>query len=89
MMTGLASVGKFADVDSLPLVDPTGLSRAQLEGRACVSCHKRFPRPTVPLGRLGTGEVLYRCPECLVTLEPVEPGPDSILATRSESERPR
>jgi hypothetical protein len=54
----------------LPLIDATGLSRAQRLGRACVSCQKRFPRPTIPVGRTGAGDLLYRCPECVVVLEP-------------------
>ena len=68
----------------LPLIDATGLTQAQREGRACVSCHKRFPKPTVPVGRLVTCEVLYRCPECLVELEPVGRGQASILAGRQQ-----
>jgi len=63
-----ASVDSMGD---LPLIDATGLTWAQRLGRACVSCHKRFPRPTVAVGRTGASEVLYRCPECTVVLEPV------------------
>jgi DNA-directed RNA polymerase subunit RPC12/RpoP len=71
----------------LPLIDATGLTRGQRAGRACVCCGKRFPRPSVPVGRLATGEVLYRCPECSVVLEPAEPGRARVLTNRSDSER--
>ena len=77
-----------ADVAELPLLDATGLTRAQRVGRACVSCRKRFPRPTVPVGRVARGEVLYRCPECAVVLEPAELGLVRVLTNRSDSERP-
>lgn len=69
----------------LPLIDPTGLTRAQRDGRACVSCRKRFPRPTVAVGRLAVGQVLYRCPECRVELEPIGPGPPSLLSAQPRS----
>jgi len=71
----------------LPLIDATELTRAQLDGRACVSCRKRFPRPTIPVGTVATGEVLYRCPECEVVLEPADPGPACRLAGHSYSGR--
>jgi hypothetical protein len=58
----------------LPLIDATGLTRAQRLGRACVSCRKRVPSPTVAVGQTGTGEVVYRCPDCMVVLEPVSSG---------------
>jgi hypothetical protein len=54
----------------LPLIDPAGLSAAQLSGHACLSCGKRWPRPVVPAGRTEDGEVLQRCEECVVMLEP-------------------
>ncbi|HEY2641276.1 MAG TPA: hypothetical protein VGI66_15510 [Streptosporangiaceae bacterium] len=54
----------------LPLIDTSSLSGAQRHGRECVSCGKRWPRPTVPVGQTDMGHVLYRCTECLVTLEP-------------------
>jgi hypothetical protein len=63
----------------LQLIDATGLTRAQRLGRACVSCHKRFPRPAVAAGRTGAGELLYRCPECVVVLEPVDPRSSEVL----------
>ena len=53
----------------LPLIDATDLTRAQRQGKECLSCSKRFPRPTVPVGRTGAGDILYRCPECEVVLE--------------------
>jgi hypothetical protein len=73
----------------LPVIDASALTRAQRDGRACVSCRKRFPRPTVPVGRLVTGQVLYRCPECLVELEPTGSGPDSLLSAQPQSNRRR
>jgi hypothetical protein len=78
----------LANVAGLPLIDAVGLTQAQLEGGACVSCQKQLPRPTVPVGRLVTGGVLYRCLECRVSLEPIEPGPP-IPSTQTESKRPR
>lgn len=72
----------------LPLIDATGLTRAQRDGLACVSCRKRFPRPTVPIGQVASGEVLYRCPECAVVLESADTGLVRVLSTRSDSERP-
>jgi hypothetical protein len=76
----------LANMADLPLIDATGLTRAQRDGGACVSCQKRFPRPTVPIGRLVTGEVLYRCPECAVVLESADAGPVRVT-TRSDTER--
>ncbi len=35
-----------------PVVDPVGLSAAQLLGDACVVCRKKWPRPRVRVGRL-------------------------------------
>jgi len=71
-------------VAELPLIDATGLTRAQRSGRGCVSCRKRFPRPTVAVGRVLTGGVLYRCPECAVVLEPAELGLARVLTDRSD-----
>ena len=73
----------------LPLIDTAGMTRSQRAGRGCVSCQKAFPRPTVPVGQLVTGEVIFRCRECLVTLEQVEPGAGRVLTTPCESEQPR
>jgi hypothetical protein len=72
----------------LPLIDAAGLTRAQRDGHACVSCRKRWPRPTIPVGRTGTGAVLYRCPDCLITLAPADPGLVRILTTHSDCEYP-
>ena len=72
----------------LLLIDATGLTKAQRAGRECASCRKRFPRPAVPIGRLATGETVYRCAECAVVLEPIASGQVRILATRADSERP-
>jgi hypothetical protein len=47
------------------IISPEGLSRAQRDGDACVSCRKVFPRPTVRVGRLPSGGALYACPECV------------------------
>jgi hypothetical protein len=71
----------------LPVIDATSLTRAQRLGRACVSCQKRFPRPTVPVGRTGEGELLYRCPECVVVLEPIDPPSSRMHAVVREFER--
>jgi hypothetical protein len=71
----------------LPLIDATGLTRAQRAGRECVSCRKRFPRPTVPIGKVASGDMLYRCPECTIVLEHVDFGLARILTNRSDSER--
>ena len=78
-----ASVDSMGD---LPLIDATGLTRAQRLGHACVSCRKRFPRPTVTVGQTGAGELLYRCPECIVVLEPVS-SPASRVHTVSPEPR--
>jgi hypothetical protein len=75
------------NVGELPLIDATGLTKAQRAGHGCVTCRKRFPRPTVPVGRVATGEVLYRCPECAVVLEPAGPGVARVLNTRSDADR--
>ena len=81
------SGANLANMADLPLIDATGLTRAQRDGRACVSCRKRVPRPTVPIGRLASGEVLYRCPECAVVLEPADKSLVRIPAPRPDSER--
>jgi hypothetical protein len=70
----------------LPLIDAKSLTRAQRQGRECVSCGKRWPRPTVPAGRTDIGDVLYRCPECLVTLEPAV-AEQSQLATHCDGDQ--
>ena len=72
----------------LPLIDATGLTHAQCLGRECVSCRKRFPRPSVPVGQLDTGEILYRCPECQVVLEVLD-APTRRIATIPQSESDR
>ena len=71
----------------LPLIDSTGLTQAQRDGRECVSCRKRFPRPVVPVGRVATGEILYRCPECAIVLEPADSGPRRVLIIQSDTDR--
>jgi len=52
-----------------PLVDATALTTAQRAGVACVSCHKKWPRPSVPAGHLANGQLLYRCDDCVVVTE--------------------
>jgi hypothetical protein len=84
-MTACRPAGNVDKVGELPLIDASELTRAQREGRACVACRKRFPSPTVPVGRAATGELLYRCPDCSVILEPVDPGVARVLITRSDS----
>jgi hypothetical protein len=53
----------------LPLIDAAGLSAGQLDGTACVRCSKVWPAPEVPCGRTSTGQVLYRCADCVVVLD--------------------
>ena len=53
-----------------PLIDPAGLSRAQLAGKACASCGKRWPRPRRPLGVTPDGARLKICDDCHPLLEP-------------------
>lgn len=71
---------------NLPLIDAAGLTTAQRRGRECVACRKRWPRPSVAVGQTGSGDVLYRCADCLVTLEPAEPGQTRRLAAAPDSE---
>jgi hypothetical protein len=78
-MTVLPTAANVNIVADLPLIDATGLTRAQRLGRACVSCHKRFPKPTVAVGQTGAGDHLYRCAECLVVLEPVDSRSSRVL----------
>ena len=62
----------LGSVDELPLIDATTLTAAQRAGRACAVCGKRFPRPDVPAGRTGAGEILRRFPDCPVILKPAD-----------------
>jgi hypothetical protein len=73
----------------LPLIDASDLTRAQRQGKECVSCFKRFPRPTVPVGRTGAGDILYRCPECEVVLEYADDRPVAVpvVATKPGAHR--
>lgn len=87
-MTTLFAAASVQSMGDLPLIDATGLTRAQRLGRACVSCHKRFPRPTVAVGLTGAGEHLYRCPECIVVLEPVSSDSPRVLTVSPESSPP-
>jgi hypothetical protein len=86
-MTALIIAASVDDMSDLPLIDATGLTRAQRLGRACVSCHKRFPRPTVAVGLTGAGDLLLRCPECIVVLEPVSSHSPRVHAVSPESGR--
>jgi len=86
-MTVSITAASVDDMSDLPLIEATGLTRAQRLGRACVSCRKRFPRPTVVVGLTGAGELLYRCPECIVILEPVDPRLSRVLTVTPKSGR--
>jgi hypothetical protein len=86
-MTSLITAANVDNMGDLRLIDATGLTRAQRLGRACVSCHKRFPRPTVAVGLTGAGELLYRCPECIVVLEPVDSQSARVLSVTPEPGR--
>jgi hypothetical protein len=55
-----------------PMLDVAGLTAAQCAGEACVSCHKKWPRPAVPAAHLADGRVLYRCDDCVVLTQPAE-----------------
>ncbi|MCA2227198.1 hypothetical protein LDL49_39005 [Nonomuraea sp. NEAU-L178] len=50
--------------------DPDGLSRAQLEGEACVVCHKRWPRPRARVGRFPDDSPVLACADCAEALTP-------------------
>src|SRR6266545_3410844 len=56
----------LAASQGLPLVSAEGLTRRQRKGNSCASCRKRFPSPSVAAGVTPAGEVLMRCPECVV-----------------------
>jgi hypothetical protein len=67
---------------ALPLVTTDGLTAAQRRGKSCASCRKRLPGPSVPAGITPAGELLMRCPECVVVLEvqaPVGPVGNDVL----------
>ncbi|MEU7862636.1 hypothetical protein [Nonomuraea sp. NPDC049141] len=50
--------------------DPDGLSCAQLDGDACVVCHKRWPRPRVRVGRFPDDAPVMACADCAEALIP-------------------
>lgn len=54
-----------------PVVDPGGLTEAQLLGDACVVCRKKWPRPRVRVGRLPDSSGVFACDECA----PAPPAP--------------
>lgn len=62
------AAGTGAPRPALPLIISDGLTRAQRAGKSCASCRKHFPRPSVRAGITPAGEVLMRCPECVVAL---------------------
>lgn len=84
-MTEPIAAASLDGMSDLPLIDAAGLNRAQRLGRACVSCQKRVPRPTVVVGQTGAGETLYRCPECMVVLEPVDSQSSRVLTVIQRS----
>ena len=65
---GAGAPGAGAPLPALPLISADGLTRAQRTGKSCASCRKHFPRPSVRAGITPAGEVLMRCPECVVSL---------------------
>lgn len=88
-VTASRTAANVAKVGELPLIDATDLTSAQRAGRECVSCRKRFPRPTIPVGKVATGEVLYRCAECVVELVPSGRGAASALGSQPLSDGQR
>ena len=68
-----------------PLLDAAGLTAAQRAGEACVSCHKKWPRPSVPAAHLADGRVLYRCDDCILLIQPA----DEMALRRLFRRRPR
>lgn len=53
--------------------DPQELTLAQCDGDACVVCHKRWPRPRVPTGRLPDERVVHACDDCAEAIAPLPP----------------
>ncbi|MEU8340245.1 hypothetical protein SAMN05443665_1003102 [Actinomadura meyerae] len=54
-----------------PVIDPEGLTAAQLLGDACVVCRKKWPRPRVRVGRLPDSTGVFACDDCA----PAPPAP--------------
>ncbi|WP_308169013.1 hypothetical protein [Nonomuraea sp. NEAU-A123] len=46
------------------------MSCAQLDGDACVVCHKRWPRPRVRVGRFPDDAPVMACADCAEALTP-------------------
>jgi hypothetical protein len=84
-VTALITAASVKGMGDLPLIDATGLTRAQRAGSACVSCQKRFPKPTVVVGQIEPGKLLYRCPECVVVLEPLDSQSSRVLTVTPRS----
>ena len=53
----------MAEADEL-VFDPEPLTAAQRNGRACVACRKRWPRPRIRVGRLPDGRAVMACEDC-------------------------
>lgn len=51
-------------------IDPAGMSRAKLAGRACAVCDKRWPRPQRVVGVWPDGRPAKLCPDCAGGLAP-------------------
>jgi hypothetical protein len=62
--------GPTGTAQDMVTFDPDGLSCAQLEGDACVVCHKRWPRPRVRVGRLPDDAAVLACADCAEALIP-------------------
>jgi hypothetical protein len=45
-------------------IDPGGLSKAQLDGDACVQCRKVWPAPNRRVGRFPDGRAAMACEDC-------------------------
>ncbi|MCC5578705.1 hypothetical protein IMZ11_24050 [Microtetraspora sp. AC03309] len=58
----------------VPTFDPAGLTATQLDGDACVVCHKKWPRPRVLVGRLPDDAPVHACDDCAEALLPVPEG---------------
>jgi hypothetical protein len=63
-----------AEIGTL-LIDSDGLTPAQLAGRACGVCSKRWPRPTRQLGLTLADERIFACADCATDLQATFPDP--------------
>jgi hypothetical protein len=64
--------------------DPGALSAAQRVGDACIVCHKKWPRPSVRIGRLPAGSGVFVCADCA----PALPGPHATEPLTRPDTRP-